>query len=404
MRTIALIPRSIILVAFLVTFSLLGQAGGALAVTSTITPSPSGVYIVKGAWYASGVTLSQDVQADPLETSILVNDKSRLRVGWVVSLGTEYVLIDQLVEGGVGHPDTMVVERGVNGSVVSFHPTGSAVKTQTVTFSIYVNNITASTGLGGFQIGVTLPPDVEFVQMTPYTTWLESTGRTSIGCQGPFQYGDTWSVNCATIGSTDGPKNGPGLVAKVTLRPSQTLGLTEIRLDHSMLVDIAGNEFPFTAQSAYISVLGCPDANLDGFVDSGDQLAVLRNFGDRGEDAGASLLNQLNATQTTAIVSDETPFAVGDTISIDIEQMTVTGVHSGSPDTINITRGVNGTTASSHSIGREIFKATYDGNRDGKKGYTGPMDVNHDSYLDSGDMLVLGSTAATLLHGECPAP
>jgi hypothetical protein len=146
--------------------------------------------------------------------------------------------------------------------------------------------------------------------------------------------------------------------------------------------------------------LDCPDANLDGWVDSADIMMIARNFSDRGTDSGATTVADVDRPQTTIWISDYTRLVVGDTIAIGTEQMTVVALRHGDPDTMTVARAANHTTSTLHAAGDPVYRATVDGNRDGVKGYTEPTDVNHDGYIDSGD---LGIVAGTMVY-RCPTP
>jgi len=81
----------------------------------------------------------------------------------------------------------------------------------------------------------------------------------------------------------------------------------------------------------------------------------------------STLISNITATQGTIPVADINPFNVGDTIQIDNEQMTVTGKTANSASVFNaevtagvlaVTRGVNGTTATTHNAGATVSKVT----------------------------------------------
>jgi hypothetical protein len=251
---------------------------------------------------------------------------------------------------------------------------------------------------------MTLPPGVELIKMTAEPAWLGSTLR-DVSCDGPYNPPGTsnWQITCYTLGNWEdgrypkGPK-GSGLIAKLILLPPEDTGSGTVSLA-AQLVNTSGYVIPATVQNLYITVLGCPDANLDTWVDSGDQLEVATNLGDRGVDSGATLVSDVDASQINMAISDQSLLHLNDTISIDTEQMRVTTLQEG-PDSMTVTRAINMTVARSHSADTHIYRATVDGNGDGKRGYTGPRDVNHDGYLDSGDMLILAKTMVM----RCPVP
>jgi hypothetical protein len=98
---------------------------------------------------------------------------------------------------------------------------------------------------------------------------------------------------------------------------------------------------PGVGQSQGTSVSATPPVALvvGGFTDIG---ATLRE---------AVLDNWLHATIK---ISDQSLLQVGWTVQVDSEQMEITGLTEGNPDTMTVIRGVNGTAVASHSEGRPI--------------------------------------------------
>ena len=406
MRTVALIRKSLVIMASLAALSLMSGPSTTFATVTTIDPSPSSTYLVPGSWYDSGATLSEDVQGAFYHTSILINNKIYLRVGWMIKIDYEYMLIDELIEGGPGQPDTMVVQRHQNDSVTAFHPSGRKIKAHTATVSIKANQVTDSWGLGHFNVTVTLPPELQYIRLTPDATWLQSTGR-SAWCDGPFhtEGSSIWQVSCSTTGNGGdsryplGPK-GSGVIAKLVVLPEQDPGVYVASLSGSQLVNTTAEVIPVTTSAVYIGVIECPDADLNGRVDVGDSLMVALNSGDRGVDTGASLVSQADQSQTEMQISDRSLLSIGNTISIDAELMTVQALQESTPDVMTVARGVDLTPKKTHAAGAHIFRGTYDGNMDGKYGYTAPRDVNHDLRIDVGDSLLVALSTGTM----CPSP
>jgi len=413
MRNIALKHKALAVLASLIALSVLGGPSTTFAVGTSITSTPSGtIFLVQGAWANSGATLAADVDASPSTTSILISDKNFLPEpgpegdcatpeDCTIKVDSESMLIEQLIDGGYHQPDTMVVQRGMNGSAPGSHLSGTMINAHTVSVSIYANNVTDSWGLGGFQVYITLPPGLELIKMTAETAWLGITGR-NVWCDGPYNPPGTsnWQVSCYTLGATPlGPK-GSGLIAKVILLPSQDPGLRTVSLG-GQLVNISGTVIPATITPNFkIRVLDCPDANLDGWADSSDFITVARDLGDQGVDSGATLVSQVNTSQTNMAISDQSLLLLSDIISVDAEQMTVQDLQEGTPDTMTVVRRVNRPIVGSHSAGAHIYRAIYDGNNDGRKGYTWPKDVNRDGFVDSSDLSLVGKTMVI----ECPAP
>jgi hypothetical protein len=400
MRTIALIRKSVVIIASLAALSLMGGPAPVSAAGTSIAPSSALIWDVQGALFDSGVTISANVNT--VQTSILISDRNPLIAGMLIRVDGEYMLIEDLIDGPIHQPDTMVVTRAQNGSFAAAHASGAGIKAQTVNVNIYANDVTDPLGLGSFQIYMVLPPEVQYVQMVYQEGWLTSTGRESM-CDGPFNWGgNTWTVSCTTLGATPAGPRGSGLIAKVTLLPSQSVEkINTIKFSGSELLNTHANPIPATVQNLSIKVLKCPDANLDGNINVGDALLVALQSDDRGIDTGATLVSQVNASQTQMQISDQSLLLLNGTASIDAEQMTVQTLQEGMPDTMTVVRGANKTPKTPHNAGAHIYLGTIDGNYDGKFGYTGPRDVNHDGVINVGDSLIIAMTPDSYV---CPVP
>ena len=121
-------------------------------------------------------------------------------------------------------------------------------------------------------------------------------------------------------------------------------------------------------------------------------------MGDGGVDSGATIISNVTASQTQIAISNHSKLLVNDTIAIDDEQMKVLTLVGGPPwpDTMTVSRAFNGTHAATHKASAHIYRATTDGNHDGKNGYTPGRDVNLDLIISSTDLLwvamVMGTT------------
>ena len=403
MRTIALIRKSLVIIASLAALTALGGSDNTSATGTNISPTTSPVLVIQGSWYNSGVTLSGWVGS--ARTDILISDKDYLLPGILIKVDSEYMLIEELIAGPINQPDTMMVIRGQNGSIAAPHASGAAVWAQTVKVDIWANDVTDPLGVMSFEIHMVFPPDVQYVQMVPQTTWLDSTGRSHWGCDGPrFMWDTTWVVSCTTLYDHPAGPTGSGLIAKLTLLPSQSVPkLQTIDFSGSFLVNTHAQLIPATVSNLYIKVLTCPDATLDGKVNSMDTGLVAQHLQDRGVDSGAVLVNGMDASQTNNIAisdSDLSALIVDDTISIGTEQMTVLALNEGSPDTMTVARPINITKAVSHNAETKIFRATQDNNHDGMKGYTDPRDFDDNGSINSLDYGIVARVFGTV----CPAP
>jgi len=451
------------------------------AAAGSIVPNPAAAYAVVGAaaWHNSNATLT--AAADPSAVNIQISDQSYLREGWVVKVDSEQMLIGQLVEGGYGNPDTMVVTRAQGGTSAAAHASGTVIQAKSITVDIWAQDVSdpAGYGLGAFEVDLTFPSNVEMIGMTYYWQWLSSTGRypDCYPATETWPGSGTWQVSCATENNPGygqpswyppGPL-GSGRIAQVTLLPPAGLGLATISLAGSYLLKVSGTDLSATVTDLNVKILACPDVNLDGRINVGDLLIVAKNLGDRGSDTGATILSATDTTQTQIAISDQSllntaitgtasaavtttnitltdtrqswttdqwknyqvscngktmavtgntantltgtgwsgggdpgngnAYAVNEAIAIDNEQMGVQTLAEGSPDVMTVVRAYNTSQAATHQAGAHIFRATSDGNYDGKLGYAPTRDVNQDGVINVGDEL----TVAKVSGITCPS-
>ena len=81
-------------------------------------------------------------------------------------------------------------------------------------------------------------------------------------------------------------------------------------------------------------------------------------------DGSATLAEDLDTSETTVDVSNAAVFAAGQVIEIDSERMEISAATVNAdptPDTLTVTRAVNGTTAAAHTSGAAIRVAVFPG-------------------------------------------
>lgn len=396
MGNVALIRKSLTLLAALVALSAFNEVPRTSATNATVSGVPSTTYAVTGSFSNSGVTLTEAPNAT--QTNIKINDRYLLMEGWTIKVGDEYMIIDALL-GGPIPPYSMDVQRGANGSTPASHANGTPVQTGSMTIDIYANNVTMyeGYGLGAFQLYVTLPPELEYVQLMYDSTWLDNTGR-PVWCNGPHQVGPMWAVDCSTTGATPNGVTGSGRIATLIVMPSETPGPYAIDLGGD-LYNVAAKKMPSTFQNPTVAVLECPDVNLDGRISGADILSVAKSQYDSGEDTGVTLASQIDAVQTSVSVGDSASLLAGDTISVEDEIMGLLNIQQGTPDLLAVNRAINVSFAKPHDAGRHIYRVTSGGN-DGVLAYTPARDVNHTGTITGADILIV----AHALYSECVAP
>ena len=399
MRNVAFLGKSLVLLASLATLFSVSAPTTTFASSTSISAVPGAQTVVIGTWTDSGVTLAEDVPASLHYTSILISDDSLLRVGWMVKVDAEYMLILDLIDGAPHQPDTMVVDRLAGGSVIAPHPNGRMIKAKTVKIEIYANQVTDPEGLGvgAFTLYVTLPDELEYVKLWPSPTWLGSTQR-DVWCDGPFhtEGSSIWQVSCSTTGSEPlGPRSGGGLLATLVVLPTQTPKLSTIDLNNSRLFNIASTQIPATVQNAYVRMINCPDTNLDGRVNIIDNQTIAKNPGDRGVDTGVVLVSGADASQTSLQISDQSllqPVLPLNTLSIEAEILTLQDLQEGSPDTMTVARAASFTTAKPHAEGKHVYRGTFD-NFDGKYGYTITRDFDQNGIINIIDAQIVAKSS-----------
>lgn len=384
-----------------------GTPHPAYAAATWITPSPVNTFIVNGVMYGSGATLTEAISGQPNYVNIHISDQTYLREGWVVKVDHEKMLVRDLIEGGVGNPDTMVVFRGWEGTYSAAHAQNGVIKGPTVTVDIWAKDVSDPYGVGAFQVQVTLPENLEMIKFVSQTSWLSSTGRVA-SCLGSQLGPRSWEVHCSTWGATPPGPNGSGIIAKLTVvRPAS--GSASVYLDGSFLLNAPAETIPTSVQDMSFRVVDCPDVDGNGSVGAIDAFQTALQWQDRGRDCGVSLWSATDQSQTTLQINDQslawwntTVCAAQGTnrpshIAIDNEIMAVgTFTENGQPDTVSVTRGAYSGYASParpHEAGRHVYLAPtqWDGNNDGRNGYTPSRDVDHNNWITLSDTYIVAS-------------
>ncbi len=394
-----------------ISFGLSGPSRTAAA-AATIAAQPPVVFTVPGTWYDSTVDVNGEVLAQGIDTCIPVTDTSKLREGWNVKISNEQMLIQDLADPNCA-PGEMRVLRAQNGTPCLAHSQGEPVETHAVVVNIWANGVTdpAGYGLGLFKVDLTFPPEVEMIAMWPDPQWLGSTGRIPF-CYGAWQKGpSTWEVSCGSennppIGDDitwhpPGPTGSGRIAQLLVVPPAKQAGAVTIGLAGSTLTNVAVTNLGATNVDLVMRTVDCPDANRDGKMSVGDLYTVAISSGEKGRDTNVTLSSAMNASATSAQISDQSLLHVNDTVSIDAELMTVGSLHEGTPDTMGVTRAFFSTPAKSHKAGAHIYRGYYDGNNDGLLTYTRPADIDGSGIINVGDLYVVASVPSGTL---CPAP
>ena len=394
----------------------MGLAGpGAAHATggTTIGPLDPIIFLTEGSWQDSNVTLAAAVSSSPSDNQILIPDQGRsenqsylngyVRVGWTVMVDSEPMCITDIINGGDDYPyppETMVVQRaqacgGVAGVPVA-HASGAVVQAHSLTFDVYAQNVTVAHGLGGFEISLTFPAGTQYVKAVYNDQWLTSTGRES-WCDGPALIEGSYQMACATMGPSNNPTlsgpTGTGLIGRVTVLPPESPATPTISLAGSYLTNIYGGgrdsdgDLHAAVQNYQLSVVRCPDVNLDGRINGNDMYIIARSNGAEGRLAG-TLVGAITSSATSATISDQSLLSVNNTISIDGELMTVQQLTEGSPDTMTMSRANQVTLAKPHAAGAEIWRGSTIAPLTGTYAYTRLRDPNQSRKIDGNDLYI----------------
>lgn len=127
---------------------------------------------------------------------------------------------------------------------------------------------------------------------------------------------------------------------------------------------------------------GKVDVDENGVINATDDLAnVVLHLAGGGTDQVDIIDGQVDVDESAAVnaaddLSDVVLELVPPIVAVDAEQMLVNSLDAGPPATMEVERGFNSTPLREHQAGTTIYVASFDGNGDGKKGYTEARDTN----------------------------
>ena len=130
------------------------------------------------------------------------------------------------------------------------------------------------------------------------------------------------------------------------------------RTSSTVLTEGIGNDFLLEPYNRSPKTLLKLEEDTTGSLFGGQQtLTILGEWGWQTDKISLSTIDAISSTSTTAVsVSSGSGTYVGDTIVVDTEQLYVSAV---SGNNLTVIRGVNGTTAATHSGGAAYYKWKY---------------------------------------------
>lgn len=355
--------------------------------------------------YYSGADLAEDM--DTVQTSVLITGQGLLAVDQNILIADEEMTIVSL-DGNV-----MGVLRAQNGTQAAEHSSGTR---------IYIKAASPTPrqqcGLGSYQINLQYDQTkARYISMVNQS-FLTSTGRSIVDatgiCAAPNNsVPGTVTMNCNSSGFDGQGKPiigalGSGTLATALFEPLEVgMTLSNLNLTGSLLLDIKSTTLSgVSLNSGILQAMTCPDANNDHTINVLDLMKIALNFGDTGQDSGATIAAAVNGTQTTIEISGVGSLVAGDTVAVDFEQMHVNSVNAGAPATMDVNRAVNSTPAKTHDVGTTIYRA-FDkaSGGDGVAGYTEPRDTSPRVYGNPPNLalnILDGMAPARVLGTSCP--
>ena len=188
---------------------------------------------------------------------------------------------------------------------------------------------------------------------------------------------------------------GPGVIARITLAGVST-GTTDLTLSNIILVDAKDTAIPLSSVlNATVSVdTSCTPPPPTTAPGSQEPLPDTPGAGEPVETGVVLPAEGVDATETQLVVTDPTPFSVGDFIQMGDEIMEVTAIDG---NTLTVTRCVRGTTCTLHTTDDPILLLEDEtgGTPDADTQADGPPATGVDTETPGPGTPVLGGTPVT---------
>ena len=203
------------------------------------------------------------------------------------------------------------------------------------------------------------------------------------GVSGSISYHDYWSSKLSGAGIV--PLD-DWLISATTV----TAYHDTARSANTVLTSGIGNDYllePYNSSPK--TILKLEEDTTDSLYSGQQTLTILGTWGWQDDKTSISTIDAIGSTSTTAVsVASGSTTYVGDTLVIDSEQVYVTAV---SGNNLTVIRGVNGTTAATHSGGATYYRWKYPADvaqvaLDVGRTYWRSREVGTTSVLGSGEM------------------
>ena len=203
------------------------------------------------------------------------------------------------------------------------------------------------------------------------------------GISGSISYPDYWSSKLSGAGIV--PLD-DWLISATTV----TAYHDTARSANTVLTSGIGNDYllePYNSSPK--TILKLEEDTTDSLYSGQQTLTILGTWGWQDDKTSISTIDAIGSTSTTAVsVASGSTTYVGDTLVIDSEQVYVTAV---SGNNLTVIRGVNGTTAATHSGGATYYRWKYPADvaqvaLDVGRTYWRSREVGTTSVLGSGEM------------------
>lgn len=277
--------------------------------------------VVLGGLQDSGARLTELV--DDTQPTISIDDQSLLKVGYVVRVDQEAMLISGLSDS----PDTMTVQRGASGTEADWHAAGAKVLASFFMIDILVDDLTdRPAGTLGAGVGSDILQDsgATLAAPSPQVPGLKSDNR--------FQ-----DSGATVTGYINDPPPGPRPISEVEISDVSLLGEgSVVKVDDELMLvlELADNEDP---EPDTMTV----ERGREGttIVDHNADTPILEDFID-------------------VLITDQDVLSVGSIVKVDSEEMSLVGLQEGSPDIMTVVRPSDpgGRRAHSPSQGKVIYE------------------------------------------------
>jgi hypothetical protein len=310
-----------------------------------------------GFWGKTGATLAGCAANDPVDpvppcvnyNTIPISDQSKLGVGWTVQVDSEKMLISALYDGS---PDTMTVQRGYDGSTITYHHSGAIIHRVRATLAgdVAYQTVIPISNKTLLVVGQTVRVGLELMHIEalsggpPYTMTVER-GYASSSIQ-EHASGETIFID-SDSGAT---LAGLGIIDdQVTTIPISDKDLVAVgqtvRVDFELMQITALHE---GSPDTMDVIRGRPPSSASSHFSS----AVIF----KQQNSNDTLAAHVESDVTVIPISSKDLLQVGWVALVDDEKMYIEALSGTSPPyTMTVVRGYDNTDVTTHDSGQAVY-------------------------------------------------